>query len=310
MLDEPTTKKLLAFVAAQPRSIEEIANHLNKNWRTADRYVTKIAEDTGRIAVRIFREGSRGALKVVYIATIDRIPGSEIQDRLLARVLAGRDKIDFSPLGIYEHADPQRRHATLYRFPNVTLVPERDLIGLIRGAQTQILSYSGNLSWVTRVQDGERLIDALAKRAAAGVAIRVVCRVDLATLANLREIEIVNTRLGREAIEVRHCEQPLRGLIVDDRALHLKETFDPTRYRPGELADRTFLFYDISDPEWVAWATRVFWRLFQTGTPAAKRLAAIGSISAPTGEPRRMNNTPPARPSVRRARVRTKSTKR
>ncbi len=281
MLDEPTTKKLLTFVAAQPRSIEEIAIHLDKNWRTADRYVAKIAEDTGRLAVRIFREGSRGALKVVYIATIDRIPGSEIQDRLLARVLAGRDKADFSPLGIYEHADPQRRHASLYRF-NVALAPERDLIGLIRGAQTQILSYSGNLSWVNRTQDGERLIDALGKRAAEGVAIRVVCRVDLATLANLREIDIINTRLGREAIEVRHCEQPLRGLVIDDRVLHLKETFDPTRYRPGELSDRTFLFYDISDPDWIGWATRVFWRLFQTGTPAAKRLAAIASITIPS----------------------------
>jgi hypothetical protein len=281
MLDEATQKRILAFVAAQPRSIDEIAKHLGKNWRTADRYVVRIAQETGALSVRTFREGSQGALKVVYLVTADRIPGTQVQDRLFARILAGRQKTDFSALEIYENASPERRSATLHRFPNVDVAPERDLIGLVRGAQQQIHSFSGNLSWTHRTQDGERLIDALAKRAAAGVAIRVVCRVDLATVENLREIEAINARLGREAIEVRHCEQPLRGLVIDDRVFHLKEVLDPERYRPGELSERTFLFYDISDPSWVAWATRVFWRLFQTGTPAARRLAAIASIQVP-----------------------------
>ncbi len=302
MLDEAITRKLLGFVAAQPRSIDEIARMLGRNWRTADRYVAQIAQETGSLAVRTFREGSRGALKVVYLVTGDRVPGTEVQDSLFARILAGRAKTDFSPFDIYVHAAPERRSATLYRFPDVDVAPERDLIGLVRGAQTQILSFSGNLSWVRRVQDGERLIDALAKRAAAGIAIRVVCRVDLATVENLREIERINARLGREAIEVRHCEQPLRGLVIDDRVIHLKEVLDPAKYRPGELSSRTFLFYDLSDPAWVSWLTRVFWRLFQTGTPAAKRLAAIGSIQVPISTAPRASRSPAASPRTRSAR--------
>ena len=54
------------FVYARPRTIQEISQLIDKNWRTADRYVDKIAKEEGTLAVRTFRGGTRGALKVVY----------------------------------------------------------------------------------------------------------------------------------------------------------------------------------------------------------------------------------------------------
>ena len=39
MLNSETIRKIEDFVYAKPRSIQEIAAHIGKNWRTADRYI-------------------------------------------------------------------------------------------------------------------------------------------------------------------------------------------------------------------------------------------------------------------------------
>jgi len=66
MLNSQTIKDIEDFVYSKPRSIQEIAEHLGKNWRTADRYVEDIEKNFGTISTRVFREGTRGALKIVY----------------------------------------------------------------------------------------------------------------------------------------------------------------------------------------------------------------------------------------------------
>ena len=66
MLTQETIKKIESFVFKQPRSIQEIAQHINKNWRTADRYVNEIQDNFGTVSTKVFRKGTRGALKIVY----------------------------------------------------------------------------------------------------------------------------------------------------------------------------------------------------------------------------------------------------
>ena len=66
MLDTKTIKKINDFVYTKPRTIQEIAHLIRKNWRTANNYVDKIAKESGAISVRTFRGGTRGALKIVY----------------------------------------------------------------------------------------------------------------------------------------------------------------------------------------------------------------------------------------------------
>jgi len=63
MLDSETIKKIEDFVYQKPRSIQEVSEHLGKNWRTVDRYIEEIGKSFGTISVRVFREGTRGALK-------------------------------------------------------------------------------------------------------------------------------------------------------------------------------------------------------------------------------------------------------
>ena len=66
MLDNQIIKKVNDFVYSKPRSINEVAQHIGKNWRTADRYVEQISEEDGSISAKIFRGGTRGALKIVF----------------------------------------------------------------------------------------------------------------------------------------------------------------------------------------------------------------------------------------------------
>ena len=66
MLNNETIKKIENFVYSKPRSVSEVAKHLNKNWRTIDRYVKEIEKEFGTVATRTFRGGTRGALQIVY----------------------------------------------------------------------------------------------------------------------------------------------------------------------------------------------------------------------------------------------------
>ncbi|MBI4141804.1 hypothetical protein HY484_02695, partial [Candidatus Woesearchaeota archaeon] len=102
MLTKETTDKILDFVRQKPRTVQEIRHLLQKNWRTADRYVDTISQETGLISTRTFREGSRGALKIVFWNSIDTAKGSAYQERLLQRILHGKHKEDFSPFDIYQ----------------------------------------------------------------------------------------------------------------------------------------------------------------------------------------------------------------
>ncbi|MFA5084403.1 MAG: hypothetical protein WC475_03455, partial [Candidatus Paceibacterota bacterium] len=82
MLRSQEIKKIEDFVYVKPRSVQEIAEHIGKNWRTADRYIEDIVKNFGTLAIRVFREGTRGALKIVYWASAEKISSSVFQERL------------------------------------------------------------------------------------------------------------------------------------------------------------------------------------------------------------------------------------
>ena len=55
MLDVQMINKIEEFVYDKPRSIQEIAEFIGKNWRTADRYIEEIEKNFGTISTRVFR---------------------------------------------------------------------------------------------------------------------------------------------------------------------------------------------------------------------------------------------------------------
>ena len=108
MLDKATIKRINEFVHQKPRATDEIAKLLDVNWRTADKYVHNISENEGTIAVRTFREGTRGALKIVFWKTAEQLAASEVQEYLLRQIESGRRKDDFSPSEIFQFVDKNK----------------------------------------------------------------------------------------------------------------------------------------------------------------------------------------------------------
>ena len=279
MLTKEFEKKILQYVHAQPRSVQEIAKYIQKNWRTADSYVQKIITESGMLAVRTFRDGTRGALKIVYWNNKDSIHSTEFQERLFKRIELGRRKKDFSPLDIYNYISEDKRSAKTGKYTIGNELFNQDLAAFIRSAKKQLLVFSGNCSFVNLQENGKPILNTLQELAEKDVDIKILTRVDFASLGNLQKLLSINHSMGREAIEVKHCEQPLRGFLIDDVALRLKEEINPEEYKHGELPeDIRVILYDIRDKEWVKWTKDIFFTLFRTSIDGQKRIKDLRSI--------------------------------
>lgn len=272
MLDKNTTDTIIDLVRQKPRTIHEISLVLQKNWRTADRYVDTIVTETGLVSTRTFRAGTRGALKVVFWNALDHAKGTAYQERLLQKILNGRHKEDFSPFDIYQFIPHNKREAYLEK----NEYPEQKNISnstLVKKARQQILYFSGNLSWLDKQPEMLTTLEELAKK---NTPTKILTRIDVTSQEKTRQLLQLNTRVGWDAIQLRHCEQPLRAMIIDDALASIKEVMTPQHHR--ELAKNTFIFYRIEDEHWIAWLQKVFWHLWGQSIDAATRLDALKTV--------------------------------
>lgn len=275
MLDNKTIKKINDFVYIKPRTIEEIARLIKKSWKTADRYVEKIMRENGTISVRTFRKGTRGALKIVYWRNIEKIHSTEFQERLLKKIETAK-KMDFSPFDIYQYVNAEKRNAVIVNAEKERIHDK--IKDHLKRAQNQVLSFSGNLSWINVRERGEKIIDIIEDLARNNVSIRVLTRVTIDSMRNVKKLLQINEIVGKNMIEIRHREQPLRGFVIDDKVARFREMLNPLDYQKGELDERILLFYEIYDEDWIEWCQKVFWYLFRTAMPAEKRMENINSI--------------------------------
>ena len=138
--------------------------------------------------------------------------------------------------------------------------------------------FSGNLSWVRRTEAAGNVSDALLDAIKRGVTIKVMSRVDIASLKNVELVNSINRQAGFDAIELRHLYQPVRAFIVDDTLLRIKEEKTVKRYEKGELKDDLVIFYTITDANWVSWMKKVFWNLFNQALPVNERIKQLEEI--------------------------------
>ena len=278
MLNQAIIKKIEDFVYQKPRSIQEIAEHIGKNWRTADRYVTEISQSFGTLSVRTFREGTRGALKIVYWSSVDKINHSVFQEQLEKDIMNGKMKSDFSPLDIFQHVPDKNKYAQVKKGKNeVEAGRLRDFENILLQAKKQILFFSGNLSFIN-YDDGEvNVFEVLEKLIKKGIKVKVVCRVDIVGKKNVEKLLSLNFKYGKELIEIKHREQPLRVTVVDDKIINLKEIKEPTG-RKHELDEKIFIFYTIKDKDWTEWLQKIFWKMFSSSIGVEKRLNEMNKI--------------------------------
>lgn len=212
-------------------------------------------------------------MKVVYWNSLEGSKGSAYQERLMHKILQGKSKEDFSPFDIYQFVDENKRQSFLETAEFSTHERIRfDL--LLAKAQQQVLFFSGNLSWMELNSNMRKVLEQLTARK---VRIKVLTRVDFTSQKNTKEMLALNQRCGWDAVEIRHCEQPLRGIIIDDTMLSIKEVMSPQFCR--ELKEKSFLFYLIEDQEWISWTQKVFWHLWGQSIDAKERIKALESVN-------------------------------
>jgi len=273
-LDTKTVKKINDFVYTKPRTVQEIAQLLSKNWRTADKYVDHIAKDTGSLAIRTFRGGTKGALKIVFWNNIEKIHSLEFQEKLMKRIEAATSKGMFSPLDIYQYVEPDQRKAVLR---HVQRTSEDNLKEYIKSAQNQILSFSGNLSWVNKKEGKEKLIEIVEQLAENNISLKILSKVTVESINNVRKLYEINKEFGKNIIEVRHREHPLRGFVIDDNLARFREVKNPLDASSG-MSQKILLFYEIYDKEWIEWFQKVFWYFFRISVSASKRMKDLETI--------------------------------
>lgn len=272
MLDSEIRQKIEEFVYSRPRSVQEIAEHIRKSWKTVNRYVDEIMESYGTISVHVFRGGTRGALKIVYWAGVDKASKSVFQEQLEEQIILGRKKEDFSGFDIFQHISRNEKSVWVGEGKNeVDAGRILEFNNLLLSAKSQIIFFSGNLSFINlkdKKIDIFETLDGLAKK---GIRMKVLCRVDIAGLENVRKILSLNFKYGKEIVEVHHREQPLRALIIDGKVFNIKEIKESTG-KDRELNKKIFIYYTIKNKEWAEWLSKIFWKMFSSSIDAKLRL--------------------------------------
>ncbi len=271
MLTPDAIKAINEFVYKQPRAIKEISLLLKVSWVTADKYINYISEKYGTIKVKTFRGGTKGALKIVYWANLEGMRASTAQQILLDKIKIGRKKHDFNPFDIYNLIDKNRK--------NISTIPIKDyksqeLTKLFKEATRQLYVFSGNISFI----NDPAMLEVISDLARRKVNIKILCRVDIASIRNIKKILEINHLLGYDAIDIRHIEQPLRGFVIDDKIAKLREEKKKQDYEEGELDNDLYIWYDIHDKEWVEWLEKVFWNLHSNALPIENRVQDLEHV--------------------------------
>jgi hypothetical protein len=278
MLDSETIAKIETFVHETPRTVQEVAQYLDKNWRTADRYIEEIHTNFGTINMRTFRGGTRGALKIVYWAGVERVSKSVFQKDFEYDIYAGKRKDDFLPFDIFQHVDDSKKYLRTNTFKDEAKVRAEQYVSEIKATKKQLLLFSGNLSLIN--SESELILHALDDLVQRGVQIKVLCRVDVESRENVKKLLALNYKHGKELVEIHHREQPLRGTVIDVALLNIKEVRKPSN-KANELANTLEIYYGITDKTWIEWVQKIFWNMWSKSVDAKKRIVELDKIDVP-----------------------------
>lgn len=277
MLDNKTIQEIERFVSVEPRSINEISDYLKKNWRTVDRYLKEIEEEYKTISLKTFRGGTRGALKIAYISSPERASSTKLQEELEDEIMKLKRKENFSAFDIFQSIPEKNKKAIVEDEISESSTNLKELIEILKTTKKELKLFSGNLSWINLKKGKIDLFQTLEDLIKKGVKLKVLCRVDLNGIENIKKVLSLNYKYGKELIEIRHREHPLRAFVIDNTSFRLKEIKEPTG-KIKELDKKIFIFYTIKDKEWTEWLSKIFIKLFNTSIGAEKRLNELNKL--------------------------------
>ena len=94
-------------------------------------------------------------------------------------------------------------------------------------------------------------------------------------MENIRKLEPLMKKYP-DLIEVKHCYQPLRGFVIDDKAARFKD--EELVSTQSKIKVKTRIFYELHDREWVVWLQKVFYNLFRPSIDHSRRLKELQKI--------------------------------
>lgn len=279
MLDNSIIKKINDFVYQKPRTVQEISQLIKKSWKTAESYVNKISEQHGTISTRTFRGGTKGALKIVFWNTPDNLDKNNFQYRLYKQIESGRFKQDFSPLDIYQHIDKNKKSSKIFQDDRYNSKENfYDFKNHLLSSKQNIFFLSGNLTFTKMNYKDETILNVIKELVGKGINFKILIRIEFSIIEDVLDLLAINEKIGRTAIEIRHCYQPLRCTIVDDSIAILKEVEVPNSPYDKKFQKQTNMIFTIYDDDWVGWLKKVFWDLFRTAIPCEKRLEELNYL--------------------------------
>ncbi|MCC7569879.1 hypothetical protein KO465_00860 [Candidatus Micrarchaeota archaeon] len=276
VLTHDKIKKIEELVFERPRSVSELSHCLEVSRKTCNRYLENITDLSPKLKTHFFKSGIRGGLKVIYWKNIFTSPVSKQQGLIQGQILSAKTKEEFSPFDIYQYAATEQRKAfwddktssSIYEYGT------ENINKFLTSAKYEYLSFSGDFSWTLQKDKGPLLaLKTLEKMALKGVSIKIIGRVEFNNIDNVEQLLSINKKIGKEAISIRHVNQPLRGAIIDDDFVRLTETFKFSENK------KRFVFYEIKDSEWVKFLKSIFWDIYNKGIPAEKRLKDLRTFS-------------------------------
>ncbi len=274
VLKESEIKRITNFVKTEPRTVQEISKLIKKSWVTTDSYVKQIKENTGLIGIKNFRKGTKAALKIVYYNHNESLASDDLKEDLFHKIKKGRNKSDFDFMDIFQFIPPKRKQAFTEDLDKENI---SNTISFYRKAIRNVYCYSGNLSFINLKEKNKSILSIFKELLERKVNIKVLCRINMASLANLNKLNpLISNYPG--LIEIRHCYQPLRGVIIDDSIARFKDEEKISKYRKGELNKNLRIIYEIKDPEWISWLQKVFWNMFRFSIDYDQRIRELKKI--------------------------------
>lgn len=276
-LTQELIDKVKVLVYQRPRNIRELALALDINWRTADRYIEQIKQRTGLVETHTFGGEGKGSMKIVFWSHKESIYSTQVQEKVFADIAKGVEKSDFSPLEIFQYVPTTKRSAYAERITYPYYYDPKTLFELLDSAKEEICVFAGNCSWIHHTMDGKSVFELIKDLLERNVRLKIITKVHLDDLDNIRQLLSLNNEYNEERIELRHGVTPLRCYVIDEVKAKFSEKLTAGD-RPGQTTDDYGIFYEISDELWVSWLKKMFWQQFQNAIPANKRISALETI--------------------------------
>ncbi len=276
VLTKTISEKIISFIKKQPCLIQDVANYLDLSWVTAERYIQKIEKESGIIKTKTFRKGTQGAIKLVYYNYSESTQADEVQKKLFNVIISQSNKKYFDPMEIFQYVDEDKSKAFYETYKDPSISSKQKLIPLLRSAKEELFVFSGNMSFMNMVENKIKIMDIIEEVLKKGVHIKILTRIDFASLDNLSKLNPLLKKYKH--LEIKHTFQPLRGFIIDSNLVRLKDEKEKGNFKKNELNQNVRVFYEFYEQEWIDWLKNVFWYLYRNSLNYVERKKVLERI--------------------------------